>query len=54
MLAAHIDHGDGGICEVGIGRLAADDRDAIAGHEQATGEELVLMRAAGVGENAGE
>ena len=51
---ADIDDGDGRIGEIGGGGFAADDGRGVFGEEDAAGEKLVLMRAAGVGENRGE
>jgi hypothetical protein len=52
VLAADIDHGGGGVSEVFRGGFAADDFHAVDSHEEAAGEELVLMRAAGMSEDA--
>jgi hypothetical protein len=54
VLAADIDDGDGRIGEILRGRLATDDGHAVDGGEEGAGEELVLVSAAGMGEDEGE
>jgi len=54
VLAADIDDGDAGIGEISGGGLAPHDGDVVYGGEEGAGEEFVLMRAAGMGEDEGE
>jgi len=51
---ADIEDGNGGIGEVVGGGLAALDGHGMFREENATGQELVFVRAAGMGENGGE
>jgi hypothetical protein len=50
----HIHHGDRGIGQVGLDRLAARDGDRGGGEEHAAGEKFILMGAARVREDRGE
>jgi hypothetical protein len=54
VLVADIDDGGGGIGEVGGGRLAAHNGHRVEREENAAREELVFVRAAGMGEERGE
>jgi hypothetical protein len=49
-----VDHGDGGIGEVGSRGLTADDGHGVERDEHAAGEELVFVGAAGMREDRGE
>ena len=54
MLATDMDDGDGWIGEVCGRRFTADNRHAVNGGQQATGEEFVFMRTSGMSEDEGK
>lgn len=54
MLVADVHHRSGQISKILRQRLAAQDRHGIFSKEQTAGEKLVLMRAAGVGQDLGK
>ena len=50
-LAAHIDHGDGGISEIFRRRFPTNNRHAMHRRQQGAGKQFIFMSAAGMSED---